>query len=54
VRVRRMSGVPARGYGPLADQLRRARLGTYLNLAEAAARDGNDRRQLPLRASRGQ
>ena len=34
-----------RGYGPLADQLRRALLGAYLNLTEAAARDGNDRRQ---------
>jgi len=33
------------GYGPLADQLRRALLGAYLNLTEAAARDGNDRRQ---------
>ena len=34
-----------RGYGTLADQLRRALLGAYLNLTEAAARDGNDRRQ---------
>ena len=34
-----------RGYGALADQLRRALLGTYLNLSEAAAREGNDRRQ---------
>jgi four helix bundle protein len=34
-----------RGYGPLVDQLRRALLGAYLNLTEAAARDGNDRRQ---------
>ena len=34
-----------RGYGPLGDQLRRALLGTYLQLTEAAARDGNDRRQ---------
>jgi four helix bundle protein len=34
-----------RGYGPLADQMRRALLGAYLNLPEAAARDGNDRRQ---------
>jgi four helix bundle protein len=34
-----------RGYGSLADQLRRALLGAYLNLSEAAARDGNDRRQ---------
>ena len=35
----------ARGYGPLADQLRRALLGTYRQLTEAAAREGNDRRQ---------
>jgi len=34
-----------RGYGSLAEQLRRALLGAYLNLTEAAARDGNDRRQ---------
>lgn len=34
-----------RGYGPLADQLRRALLGAYLQLTEAAARDGQDRRQ---------
>jgi four helix bundle protein len=34
-----------RGYGPLADELRRSLLGAYLNLTEAAARDGNDRRQ---------
>lgn len=34
-----------RGYGALADQMRRALLGAYLNLTEAAARDGNDRRQ---------
>ena len=34
-----------RGYGPLADQLRRALLGAYLQTTEAAARDGNDRRQ---------
>ncbi len=34
-----------RGYGPFAHQLRRALLGAYLNLTEAAARDGNDRRQ---------
>ena len=34
-----------RGYGPLGDQLRRALLGAYLQLSEAAARDGNDRRQ---------
>jgi four helix bundle protein len=34
-----------RGYGPLADQTRRALLGAYLQLTEAAARDGNDRKQ---------
>jgi four helix bundle protein len=34
-----------RGYGALGDQTRRALLGTYLNLTEAAARDGNDRKQ---------
>jgi four helix bundle protein len=34
-----------RGYAPLADQTRRALLGAYLQLTEAAARDGNDRRQ---------
>lgn len=34
-----------RGYGPLSDQLRRALLGTYLQLTEAASRDGNDRKQ---------
>ena len=34
-----------RGYGALADQMRRALLGAYLNLTEAAARDGNGRRR---------
>ncbi len=34
-----------RGYGTLGDQLRRALLGAYLQLTEAAAREGNDRRQ---------
>ena len=34
-----------RGYGTLGDQMRRALLGAYLNLTEAAAREGNDRRQ---------
>jgi four helix bundle protein len=34
-----------RGYGPLGDQMRRALLGAYLQLTEAAAREGNDRRQ---------
>lgn len=33
-----------RGYGPLADQLRRALLGTYLQLVEAASREGHDRK----------
>jgi four helix bundle protein len=42
-----------RGYGPLADQMRRALLGAYLNLTEAAARDGNDRRQR-FRCARGE
>jgi four helix bundle protein len=42
-----------RGYGPLADQMRRALLGTYLQLTEAAARDGNDRRQR-FRCARGE
>ena len=42
-----------RGYGPLADQMRRALLGAYLQLTEAAARDGNDRRQ-HFRCSRGE
>ncbi len=34
-----------RGYGPLGDQMRRALLGAFLQLTEAASRDGNDRRQ---------
>lgn len=34
-----------RGYAPLGDQLRRALLGAYLQLTEAAARDGRGRRQ---------
>jgi four helix bundle protein len=36
-------GLP-RGYAKLADQLRRALLGGFLNVAEAAARSGADRR----------
>ena len=32
-----------RGYGPLADQLRRALLSAYLQTCEAAARSGADR-----------
>ena len=42
-----------RGYGPLADQLRRALLGAYLQLTEATARDGTDRRQR-FRCARGE
>ena len=42
-----------RGYGPLADQMRRALLAAYLQLTEAAARDGNDRRQR-FRCARGE
>ena len=42
-----------RGYGPLADQMRRALLGAYLQLAEGAAREGNDRRQR-FRCARGE
>jgi four helix bundle protein len=42
-----------RGYRPLADQTRRALLGAYLQLTEAAARDGNDRRQR-FRCARGE
>ena len=34
-----------RGYGTLADQLRRALLGAYLQLSEGAARSGADRAQ---------
>ena len=33
-----------RGYGKLADQLRRALLSAHLGVAEAASRSGNDRR----------
>lgn len=42
-----------RGYGKLKDQLRRALLSTYLNIAEAASRTGNDRRSR-FRCSRGE
>jgi len=42
-----------RGYGTLGDQLRRALLGAYLQLTEAASRDGNDRRQR-FRCARGE
>jgi four helix bundle protein len=34
-----------RGYAQLGDRLWRATLGAYVQLTEAAARDGNDRRQ---------
>ena len=42
-----------RGYGPLADQTRRALLGMYLQLSEGAAREGQDRRQR-FRCARGE
>jgi len=42
-----------RGYGKLADQLRRALLSAYLGVAEAASRDGADRRAR-FRCSRGE
>jgi four helix bundle protein len=42
-----------RGYGKLRDQLRRALLSSYLNIAEASSRTGNDRRAR-FRCSRGE
>ena len=42
-----------RGYGALADQLRRALLASYLQLTEAAVRDGNDRK-LRFRCARAE
>ncbi len=42
-----------RGYGPLGDQLRRALLGAYLQLTEAASREGNDRKHR-FRIARGE
>lgn len=42
-----------RGYGKLKDQLRRALLSSYLNIAEASSRTGNDRRSR-FRCSRGE
>jgi four helix bundle protein len=42
-----------RGYAKLADQLRRALLSTYLGIAEAASRTGDDRRAR-FRCSRGE
>jgi four helix bundle protein len=42
-----------RGYGPLADQLRRALLSAYLGVAEAAARTGADR-AMRFRVARGE
>ena len=45
-------GLP-RGYGKLADQLRRALLSTHLNIAEAASRTGADRKAR-FRCARGE
>jgi four helix bundle protein len=42
-----------RGYGPLGDQLRRALFGAYLQLSEAASREGNDRKYR-FRIARGE
>ena len=42
-----------RGYGPLADQLRRASQGAYLQLSEAAAREGADAKNR-FRVARGE
>lgn len=42
-----------RGYGPLGDQLRRALVGAYLQLSEAASREGNDRKYR-FRIARGE
>ena len=42
-----------KGYGKLKDQLRRALLSSYLNIAEAASRTGKDR-QSRFRCSRGE
>ena len=42
-----------RGYGKLADQLRRSLLSAYLNVAEAASRDGADR-AARFRTARGE
>jgi four helix bundle protein len=42
-----------RGYGKLADQLRRALLSAYLGVAEAASREGADR-AARFRCSRGE
>lgn len=42
-----------RGYGKLADQLRRALLSAYLGVAEAASRDGADR-TARFRCARGE
>jgi len=42
-----------RGYGKLGDQLRRALLSAYLGVAEAASREGADRRAR-FRCSRGE
>ena len=45
VRGTALANALPRGYATLADQTRRALLGAYLQLTEAAARDGADRRQ---------
>jgi four helix bundle protein len=42
-----------RGYGPLADQLRRVSQGAYLRLTEAAAREGADAKNR-FRIARGE
>jgi four helix bundle protein len=42
-----------KGYGKLKDQLRRALLSSYLNIAEASSRTGKDR-QARFRCSRGE
>jgi four helix bundle protein len=42
-----------RGYSKLADQLRRALLGAYLQFTEAAGRDGQDRKSR-LRCARAE
>jgi four helix bundle protein len=42
-----------RGYGPLADQLRRALLHAYVGISEAASRQGHDR-AARFRAAKGE
>jgi four helix bundle protein len=48
-----MAGELPRGFGPLADQLRRALQGAYLQTSEGAARRGQDR-VARLRAARAE